>query len=144
MSKAILLCCVIVMVSIAGCTTTEPVQMAAGLTDCAEPPVAISLPDYVPSVTSGFVTLREGRFVVGDRPFTARGVNYYPARYPWRRFLTEAENLLGWLVWAAFDFPLDATCIRPACPSQDNAEHHFGLWFPDYTPKPVIEWLLKR
>lgn len=56
----------------------------------------------------------------------------------------DAENLLGWLIWTAFDFPLDATCIRPACPSQDNAEHHFGLWFPDYTPKPAVQMLLGR
>jgi hypothetical protein len=58
--------------------------------------------------------------------------------------VSDAENLLGWLVWTAFDFPLDATCIRPACPSQDNAEHHFGLWLPDYTPKPAVEMLLGR
>lgn len=57
---------------------------------------------------------------------------------------SDAENLLGWLIWTAFDFPLDATCIRPACPSQDNAEHHFGLWLPDYTPKPAVEMLLGR
>jgi hypothetical protein len=57
---------------------------------------------------------------------------------------SDAENLLGWMIWAAFDFPLDATCVRPACPSQDNAEHHFGLWFPDYTPKPAVEMLLGR
>jgi hypothetical protein len=58
--------------------------------------------------------------------------------------VSDAENLLGWLIWTAFDFPLDATCIRPACPSQDNAEHHFGLWYPDYTPKPIIQALLQR
>jgi endo-1,4-beta-mannosidase len=57
---------------------------------------------------------------------------------------SDEENLLGWMIWAAFDFPLDATCVRPACPSQDNAEHHFGLWFPDYTPKPAVEMLLAR
>jgi len=51
----------------------------------------------------------------------------------------ESKNLLGWLVWTAFDFPLDATCVEPACPSVDNAEHHFGLWNTDYTPKPVLE-----
>ncbi len=53
----------------------------------------------------------------------------------------ESQNLLGWLVWTAFDLPLDATCIPPACPSADNAEHHFGLWFSNYTPKPVLESL---
>lgn len=57
---------------------------------------------------------------------------------------SEAEGLLGWLIWTAFDFPLDATCIRPACPSQDNAEHHFGLWYPDYTAKPIVLSLLGR
>ncbi|HLU10233.1 MAG TPA: cellulase family glycosylhydrolase [Oceanobacillus sp.] len=54
------------------------------------------------------------------------------------RMATEYD-LLGWLVWTAFDFPLDATCIPPACPSQDNAEHHFGLWRTDYTAKPAVE-----
>lgn len=54
----------------------------------------------------------------------------------------ENEGTLGWLVWTAFDFPLDATCIPPACPSQDNAEHHFGLWRTDYTPKPAAGILI--
>ncbi len=50
----------------------------------------------------------------------------------------ESQNLLGWLIWTAFDFPLDATCTPPACPSADNAEHHFGLWYANYTAKPVL------
>lgn len=53
----------------------------------------------------------------------------------------ENANLLGWLLWTAFDFPTDATCIPPACPSADNAEHHFGLWTVDYTPKPAVQVL---
>ncbi len=53
----------------------------------------------------------------------------------------EAEGLLGWLIWTAFDFPLDATCTPPACPSVDNAEHHFGLWTSEYFPKSVVERL---
>lgn len=57
---------------------------------------------------------------------------------------SETLNLIGWLIWAAFDFPLDATCIPTACPSADNAEHHFGIWQSDYTPKPIVEWLLSR
>jgi hypothetical protein len=55
---------------------------------------------------------------------------------------SESLNLTGWLIWAAFDFPLDATCIPPACPSADNAEHHFGIWTSDYQPKPIVQWLL--
>jgi endo-1,4-beta-mannosidase len=54
----------------------------------------------------------------------------------------DANHLLGWLIWTAFDFPLDATCIPPECPSMDNAEHHFGLWYSDYTAKPIIQALL--
>jgi endo-1,4-beta-mannosidase len=50
-------------------------------------------------------------------------------------------DLLGWLVWTAFDFPTDATCVRPSCPSPDNAEHYFGLWTADYAPKPAAELL---
>jgi endo-1,4-beta-mannosidase len=53
--------------------------------------------------------------------------------------MTVEYGLLGWLVWTAFDFPLDATCIVPACPSQDNAEHHFGLWRTDYGAKAAVE-----
>lgn len=49
--------------------------------------------------------------------------------------------LLGWLAWTAFDFPLDSTCLPAPCVSADNREHHFGLWYADYIPKPVIEYL---
>jgi hypothetical protein len=55
--------------------------------------------------------------------------------------MADAQNLLGWVVWTAFDFPTDVTCIPPACPSQDNSEHHFGLWRTDYTPKPALDTL---
>lgn len=48
------------------------------------------------------------------------------------------KGLLGWVVWIAFDFPTTATCIPPNCPSPDNAEHHYGLWRTDYTPKPGL------
>lgn len=50
----------------------------------------------------------------------------------------EATGAAGWLIWTAFDFPTDATCVPPNCPSPDNAEHHFGLWYADYTPKPAV------
>ena len=50
----------------------------------------------------------------------------------------EFDGVVGWLIWTAFDFPLDATCLPPECPSLDNLEHHFGLWRTDYTPKPAL------
>jgi tetratricopeptide (TPR) repeat protein len=51
----------------------------------------------------------------------------------------ENDGAAGWLIWTAFDFPTDVTCIPPACPSRDNGEHHYGLWRTDYTPKPAVE-----
>jgi hypothetical protein len=56
-------------------------------------------------------------------------------------YAVEDANGAGWLIWTAFDFPTDATCVPPHCPSEDNMEHHFGLWYADYTPKPVVEML---
>jgi hypothetical protein len=49
-----------------------------------------------------------------------------------------STGLAGWMIWTAFDFPTDVTCIAPACPSKDNSEHHFGLWRTDYTPKSAV------
>jgi len=49
------------------------------------------------------------------------------------------HKLLGWVVWTAFDFTPEVTCIAHACPGKDNAEHHFGLWRVDYSPKPAVE-----
>lgn len=51
------------------------------------------------------------------------------------RATAEEEGLLGWLIWAAFDFPRDATCYPSPCLSEDNAEHHFGIWTADYIRK---------
>lgn len=51
----------------------------------------------------------------------------------------QEAGLAGWMIWTAFDFPLDAACTPPACPSPDTIQHHFGLWRTDYTPKPAVE-----
>ncbi len=51
------------------------------------------------------------------------------------------DGLAGWLVWTAFDYPTDATCWPPDCPSKDNSEHHFGLWRVDYSAKPAVEMI---
>jgi hypothetical protein len=56
--------------------------------------------------------------------------------------VVEGLDAAGWLIWTAFDFPTDATCMPPNCPSEDNAEHHFGLWYTDFTPKPVVNVLI--
>ncbi|MBZ0276990.1 MAG: cellulase family glycosylhydrolase [Anaerolineae bacterium] len=56
----------------------------------------------------------------------------------------ETSGLTGWLIWAAFDFPLDATCLPPNCPDIENPEHHFGIWHSDYTPKPAATMIIER
>ncbi len=46
----------------------------------------------------------------------------------------EREGIAGWLVWTAFDFtPLSGQPL--------NAEHAFGLWRTDLTPKPALSIL---
>jgi endo-1,4-beta-mannosidase len=55
--------------------------------------------------------------------------------------LTTAETggAAGWLLWTAFDFPIERSCYPSPCVSPDNAEHYFGLWSVDYTVKPAVE-----
>ncbi|GAB5494481.1 MAG: hypothetical protein Phog2KO_46960 [Phototrophicaceae bacterium] len=50
----------------------------------------------------------------------------------------ENTNLLGWLIWTAFDFPREATCYPSPCQSVNNQEHYFGLWNSDYSPKLAV------
>jgi hypothetical protein len=52
--------------------------------------------------------------------------------------ISEQQGLMGWLIWTAFDFPIDRSCYPSPCLSPDNAEHYFGLWRTDYTPKPAV------
>ncbi|MFN8527413.1 MAG: cellulase family glycosylhydrolase [Anaerolineae bacterium] len=51
-------------------------------------------------------------------------------------------GLAGWLIWTAFDFPIDRSCYPSPCLSPDNREHYFGLWTLDYTPKPAVQLFL--
>ncbi len=52
--------------------------------------------------------------------------------------IVEQYDAAGWVLWTGFDFPLDATCVGEGCVSEDNREHHFGLWRTDYTAKPAL------
>ncbi len=83
-----------------------------------------------------------------DKPILLSAVGYstYQAddlsqRNALQQALEAAENngLAGWVVWAAFDYPLTATCIEPNCPSADSADHHFGLWNTSYFPKLTVD-----
>lgn len=51
-------------------------------------------PDPAPAATpdtSQFVTVQGDRLQLNGRPFNVKGLNYYPRRAPWGRFLTEAR-----------------------------------------------------
>ncbi|MEL6402743.1 MAG: cellulase family glycosylhydrolase [Chloroflexota bacterium] len=76
------------------CTVYAQEDLPPPLTTCTPEQIEQAHPqtgDYVPTDNSGFVTLENGQFTVDDEPFYVRGVNYYPAQYPWRRFLTETD-----------------------------------------------------
>jgi endo-1,4-beta-mannosidase len=47
---------------------------------------------YTPSSLEGYVRVEGQGFKLGDADYVVRGFNYYPAQYPWRRFLTETDE----------------------------------------------------
>jgi hypothetical protein len=51
----------------------------------------------------------------------------------------QRNNLGGWVVWTAFDYPLTVTCEGEGCLSEDSAMHHFGLWNTSYFPKMAVQ-----
>jgi hypothetical protein len=57
----------------------------AGCTDEEIAALVRALPAYQPG-SGSFVTVGEGGFLLGGKAFVVRGVDYYPARFPWHRF----------------------------------------------------------
>ena len=49
------------------------------------------LPTFESADARSFIQLRDDSFVDDNEPFVVRGINYYPAQTPWRRFLLESE-----------------------------------------------------
>lgn len=88
MSRSILY---LLLAALVGCSAGTQDGAAVTAVPCPDTGEASSLQPFAPWLISEYVTLRDGRFAVGDTVFTVRGVNYYPARYPWRRFLTQAD-----------------------------------------------------
>jgi tetratricopeptide (TPR) repeat protein len=50
-----------------------------------------AVPAYVPQGKAPFVRIDGTQFKIGVDPFVVHGVNYYPMRAPWKRFLPEAD-----------------------------------------------------
>jgi hypothetical protein len=51
----------------------------------------------------------------------------------------ENNDLAGWVVREAFDYPLAAACIETDCPSTDSEDFHYGLWNTSYFPKLTVD-----
>lgn len=51
----------------------------------------------------------------------------------------QRNELAGWAVWTAFDYPLTAFCIEPNCPAQDSHANRFGIWNTSYFPKRALD-----
>lgn len=52
---------------------------------------------------------------------------------------TRQNNLAGWLIWTAFDYPLNVLCTEPDCPAVDSARNRYGLWNTSYFPKRALD-----
>ncbi|MEP7284669.1 MAG: cellulase family glycosylhydrolase [Chloroflexota bacterium] len=64
------------------------------LSTCSELEIKTALagvPPYTPQGQGGFAKVDSGKLSVGNVVFHVRGVNYYPVRAPWKRFLLETD-----------------------------------------------------
>jgi len=50
-----------------------------------------------------------------------------------------SNRLAGWVIYLAFDFPRDVTCIAPACPGEERDINRYGLWNTSYFPKLAVD-----
>jgi len=51
----------------------------------------------------------------------------------------QRNQLAGWIIWTAFDYPLTAICEEPNCPAQDSPTNRFGIWNTSYFPKRALD-----
>lgn len=49
------------------------------------------------------------------------------------------NDLMGWIVYMAFDYPRTVTCMPPDCPGSGQPINHFGLWNTSYFPKLAVD-----
>jgi tetratricopeptide (TPR) repeat protein len=50
----------------------------------------MAIPAYQPTGSGNFINVAGANFMLNGVPFIVRGINYYPAAAPWRRFLTDS------------------------------------------------------
>ncbi|MCA9913619.1 MAG: hypothetical protein KC496_09735, partial [Anaerolineae bacterium] len=49
------------------------------------------------------------------------------------------NDLMGWMVYMAFDYPRTVTCTPPDCPGEAQPINHYGLWNTSYFPKLAVD-----
>ena len=49
------------------------------------------------------------------------------------------NDLAGWGIFSAFDYPTSVTCIEPDCPAKARSLNHFGIWNTSYFPKLAVD-----
>jgi hypothetical protein len=49
------------------------------------------------------------------------------------------NDLVGWNIYSAFDYPTSVTCIEPGCPAKPKSLNHFGIWNTSYFPKLAVD-----
>jgi len=49
------------------------------------------------------------------------------------------NDLAGWSIFSAFDYPTSVTCIEPNCPAKARSLNHFGIWNTSYFPKLAVD-----
>lgn len=49
------------------------------------------------------------------------------------------NDLAGWVIYSAFDYPTSVTCIEPDCPAKPESLNFFGIWNTSYFPKLAVD-----
>lgn len=49
------------------------------------------------------------------------------------------NDLAGWMIYNAFDYPTSVTCTKPDCPAKPESLNFFGIWNTSYFPKLAVD-----
>lgn len=55
--------------------------------------------------------------------------------------IEEVQNndLAGWAIYMAFDYPTSVTCEEPNCPAPSASVNYYGIWNTSYFPKLAVD-----
>ena len=52
---------------------------------------------------------------------------------------TRFNDLAGWMIYNAFDYPTSVTCSEPDCPAKAQSLNFYGIWNTSYFPKLAVD-----